>query len=137
MYILEKQFSFPAGHRLSKNKSLCSNVHGHNFDIIVSVKSEKLNSEDMVIDFSELKKIVNKYIESFDHCLMLNKEDSFFYNVLKDKSERVILFNSDPTAESLARYLYKKIEEEIINLGIEMNFVKIFENKNSSVIYQE
>lgn len=139
-FILQKKFTVPIGHRLSKHSGLCKNVHGHAFSIIVSIKCKKLNDDDMVIDFSNLKDIVYKYIKQFDHGLMLNKDDPNIKDLSKG-SERVTLFDGDPTAENLAKYFYEIIEFNLsiqeLNKNVEMDFVRVFENENSSITYSK
>lgn len=136
-YTLQKRFTCPIGHRLSKNLDLCKNIHGHAFTFIVSIKSNYLNNEDMVMDFTDLKKIVNKHINKLDHGLMLNRNDPFFKE-LSLCSEKVTIFDGDPTAESLAEYLYKEIEKDLeVEPFIKMDFVRVFENENSSITYSE
>jgi len=67
MYKVEKRFTIPIGHRLSKHKGYCKNLHGHNFVVLIGVKSEKLNENDMVIDFSDLKNESNRILDNWDH----------------------------------------------------------------------
>jgi len=48
MYKVEKKFTLPIGHRLSKHQGRCFSLHGHNFTVLVGVKAELLNENDMV-----------------------------------------------------------------------------------------
>jgi len=138
MYYIKKTFKLPIAHRLMKNEDRCFHLHGHTFRIDVEVKSEKLDSNDMVIDFSCLKEIVNVDLDRFDHGLMINKED--FENVNK-MSDRIIIFDSDPTAEVLSKYLFEVIRKELsIWEGCEhvtLVSVTVFENEDSSATYRE
>lgn len=85
MYKAIKRIEISAAHRLTLDyKSKCTNLHGHNWIIDVYLKSETLNQNGMVMDFTLIKeKIQNK----FDH------------KVIND----VVDFN--PTAENLAKYI--------------------------------
>lgn len=134
LFTLRKKFKCPIGHRLSNHEGLCKNTHGHEFYIIVSIKSKYLGPGDMVIDFSDLKKIVNKHIDKLDHGFMINKNDPY-YNQLVNCSEKVTEFDGDPTAEKLSEYLYHQINKDLLSLDIDS--VEVFENENSSVIYRE
>ena len=82
MYKAIKRIEISAAHRLMLDyESKCTNLHGHNWIIDVYLKSETLNQNGMVMDFTLIKeKIQNK----FDH------------KVIND----VVDFN--PTAENLA-----------------------------------
>ena len=85
MYKAIKRIEISAAHRLTLDyESKCTNLHGHNWIIDVYLKSETLNQNGMVMDFTLIKeKIQNK----FDH------------KVIND----VVDFN--PTAENLAKYI--------------------------------
>ena len=88
MYTIEKTMEISASHCLDLTyESPCTNMHGHNWKIKVVCQSETLDKNGMVIDFTEIKKVVN----SLDHVCIND----------------VILVN--PTAENMARILCEKI----------------------------
>jgi len=65
--IITKTFTFDSSHSLSWHKGKCKNLHGHTYKLEVSIKGE-LNENGIVMDFSDLKKIVKKIIlEKYDH----------------------------------------------------------------------
>lgn len=85
MYEVRKRIEISAAHRLSLSyESKCSNLHGHNWIIDVFLRSETLNADGMVMDFTEIKRRV---------------QDRFDHKVIND----VVDFN--PTAENLAKYI--------------------------------
>jgi len=139
MYKLEKRFSLPIGHRLSKHKGRCFSIHGHNFTVLVGLKSETLNENDMIIDFSELKMIVNKILDHFDHCLLLNIEDEKIVDDLKKLNMRTMTCSYDPTAEKLSELFYTMIAEDLSRQypNIQMDYVTVYENENSKATYEE
>ena len=75
---ITKEFRFEMAHALLGYDGLCSNIHGHSYQLSVTIigkPSDKFpdTKNGMVIDFGELKKIVKKeIIEKFDHSLILN-----------------------------------------------------------------
>lgn len=89
MYYIQKSFEISASHRLELDyESKCTSLHGHNWIITVFCKSETLNQNGMVVDFSHIKQnITNK----LDH---------------KNMNE-VVDFN--PTAENLAFWIWSQI----------------------------
>lgn len=139
MYRIEKRFTIATGHRLSKHLGLCKNFHGHNLTILVGVKSESLNRNDMIIDFSILKDMVKKHLEKFDHCLLLNKSDDMLADILENQYNfKIELFDFDPTAERLSEYIYNQLKPELFDmLGIHLEYVTIYENENSKATFSE
>ena len=65
MYYVEKRITISAAHNLHLSyESKCEALHGHNFVVTVYCKSEELNEDGMVTDFTHIKRIVK---ETFDH----------------------------------------------------------------------
>lgn len=86
----------------------CKNIHGHSYKLEVCITGEPLNDSGhpkngMVMDFSDLKKIVSeKIIDRFDHAFVLNA-DSPHSNIgdLKNHFEKIIYANYQPSCENL------------------------------------
>lgn len=141
MYYIEKRFTIPVGHRLSKHKGLCKNIHGHNLTVMVGVKSKELNEDDMVIDFANLKAVVAGFLETLDHVLLINKDDTELCKNIESvfPEMRIIAIEGDPTAENLSRQFYNHIKKGLkaMHPDVEMDYVTIYENENSKVTYKE
>jgi 6-pyruvoyltetrahydropterin/6-carboxytetrahydropterin synthase len=85
MYYIEKKLEIAGAHRLDLNyESKCKNFHGHNWMITIYCKSENLNQNGMVIDFTQIKKVIT---DKLDHQ-NLNE-----------------IFNFNPTAENIAFWI--------------------------------
>ena len=140
MYYLKRHFTFAGGHRLSKHEGRCFSIHGHNYDVWVTVKSPKLDKNDMVMDFTELKKHVNPLIDEFDHCLVVNECDKEIVEPFAKKGMRVMVIGDfDPTAEKMAEQIFKTLSNIFTRSynDIHVDQVEVFENVNSSAIYRE
>lgn len=141
MYKVEKKFSFPMGHRLSKHEGCCSNIHGHNFIVMVGVKSKLLDDNEMVIDFSKLKDLVQPIMDIYDHSTCLNECDlEKFGKPLTDLGMKVnILTDGDPTAEHLSKEIYEFVKRdlEVYYPWVSIDYVTVFENENSKATYCE
>lgn len=76
-----KRFSFEMAHALSCHDGQCAHIHGHSYVLDVTLIGEPLREsghpkDGMVIDFAELKKLVNEsVIDHYDHALVLNEKD--------------------------------------------------------------
>ena len=138
MYEVEKRLTLPIGHRLSKHLGRCANFHGHNLAILLGIQSEKLNQNDMVVDFSDLKKEVELVLDAWDHCLLVNRNDPILEtDFIKDY--RVISFDFDPTAEKMCELLYEILKPKLgrkFGSHVELIYVTIFENENSKATYR-
>ncbi len=139
MYHIEKRFTIATGHRLSKHEGLCKNIHGHNLTILVGLKAESLNIQDMVADFGDMKTLCNSYLKNYDHCLLLNKQTDFDLGMkLVDDRFRVIMLDFDPTAERLSKLFYERLKDILEpSLNCELDYVTIYENENSKATYTE
>ena len=88
MYTVKKRIEVSGSHCLNLDyDSKCKNLHGHNWIITVTLKSEELDKNGMVLDFTKIKEIVNQ----LDHNHLNN----------------IVPFN--PTAENIAKWLCEQI----------------------------
>ncbi len=75
-----KEFRFESAHALSGYDGPCKNVHGHSYELSVTVIGTPVSDPTsvklgMVMDFGDLKKIIKRQIvDPFDHALLLNAE---------------------------------------------------------------
>lgn len=89
-----KIFKFEMAHQLdSCYAGECKNIHGHSYKLEVTFDGE-LNKDGMVMDFKEMKEIVQPLVDHFDHSF-ITKDD----------------FNMNPTAENMAKYIFDKIRQ--------------------------
>ena len=134
MYLIEKTFKIPMGHRLSMHKGLCQNFHGHNFVIKVGVSSKALYPGDMVVDFSVLKDVVNGVLIQFDHAMVINGNEVMEVRE-KFKDFKLVQIDGEPTAENLSRFFYEAIKA-VLGVGLTLEYVKIWENEDSMAMYK-
>ncbi|CAA9198959.1 6-pyruvoyl trahydropterin synthase family protein [Flavobacterium bizetiae] len=106
---ITKQFSFETGHALYGYDGKCKNVHGHSYKLSVTVIGSPITDRSnvkfgMVIDFSDLKKIVKEEIvDQFDHATVFNETTPHIElaNELKNRGHHVILVKYQPTSENM------------------------------------
>ena len=64
MYTVIKRMEISASHHLHLSyQSKCENLHGHNWIITVYCRSEVLDQNGMVVDFSHIKALVKKRLD--------------------------------------------------------------------------
>jgi 6-pyruvoyltetrahydropterin/6-carboxytetrahydropterin synthase len=107
---------------LAKHKGLCNNIHGHTYKLIVTLKSDKLNDEGMLMDFKDLKMIMNKVVmDQYDHAFLTDTGtssslESTIATLLKDAGKRVVFLDYITTAENMAKGLYDELKVELPTL---------------------
>ena len=107
-----REFYFDAAHSLPEYKGECEQVHGHTYKLEVVVRG-KLNDSGMVLDFEELKKVVEKrVIGKLDH---------------KNLNE----FFEMPTCEKIAEWIFKELEKEI-----SLSSIKLWEGHGKWVLVE-
>ena len=106
MYQVTRQIDFCYGHRLLNYDGKCKHLHGHNGRAIITIEADQLDSRGMVMDFSDIKRDVNTWIdEQMDHRMILCKDDPVV-EILKDLGEPMFLLDTNPTAENIAKAIY-------------------------------
>lgn len=98
MYELSVKGHFDAAHALVGYPGECKKLHGHTWDVEVTVTGEELDSIDIIYDFKDLKADLAAVLEPLDHAYL----------------NEVAPFDTlSPTAENLARVLFDRLFVEI------------------------
>ena len=135
---ITKQFSFETGHALYGYDGKCKNVHGHSYKLSVTVIGTPITDSNnvkfgMVIDFSDLKKIVREEIvDVFDHATVFNKNTPHveLAEELKNRGHHVILVNYQPTSENMVIDFAQRIKNRLPE-GITLFSLKLQETDSS------
>ncbi len=107
MFRVTREIDFCYGHRLLNYDGKCKYLHGHNGRAIITLESESLDDRGMVIDFSEIKRVVNQWIDdNLDHRMILQRADPMV-PILREMNEPVYLIDTNPTAENIARLIHE------------------------------
>lgn len=111
-----KEFKFEMAHALKGYDGPCKNIHGHSYELKVSVAGRPITEEGhpklgMVVDFGDLKKIVREaVIDEFDHALVLkNDMPEMLVQELNENFTRIILLNYQPTSEMMVADFAERI----------------------------
>ena len=106
---ITKEFHFETGHALYGYDGKCRNVHGHSYHLSVTIMGTPISEPGhvklgMVMDFGDLKKIVNEeVVDLFDHATVFNKNSPHIElaRTLESQGHRVILADYQPTSENM------------------------------------
>jgi len=135
MWSISQTTAFEAAHRLMRNLSKCSNIHGHNYKIETIISYYELDKKDMIIDFYVVKNILDNIIENFDHAILLNQEDTYWINIMKANSMKLYIMDSEPTAECIALLFAKTIHYKLPLSAISTK-VTVYETDNCKASYE-
>lgn len=116
-----KEFTFETGHALYGYDGLCKNVHGHSYQLSVTVKGTPIDDpknvkHGMVIDFSDLKKIVKEEIVTpFDHATVLNNNSPHrdIADAMEQRGHKVLRVAYQPTSEMMVIDFAQKIQARL------------------------
>lgn len=128
-YQIVKEFWFDAGHRMYNHDLLrdrgallardqapalgwqrfkCSHPHGHTFHVELVFESETLDAQYLVIDTDKIKRVIQEFMDKYDHTYIIGKDDPLREGFLKlFEGFRVVVIDAVPTAESIAEEVYK------------------------------
>lgn len=132
-----KEFSFEIAHALWNYDGPCANIHGHSYKLFVTIIGNPVNDEKnpkngMVIDFGDLKKIVNQeIIYPLDHAIILNRMAIDSITSLDNQMfKKQYIVNYQPTCENMvidfAKKLLFKIPKEL-----KLHSIKLHETATS------
>lgn len=109
-----KRFEIESGHILSKHPGKCRFPHGHSRRVEVVLVAAQLDANDMVCDFKALKRVLQDFLDQWDHALCLNSADPQFEFYARHYGPRVVSFpNTDPTSEVLARAVFDETKRRL------------------------
>ena len=117
---ITKEFKFEMAHALYGHDGPCRHLHGHSYELFVTVKGEPVNNpasskNGMVMDFGDLKKIVrNLIIDKFDHSLVLNSSTPMPQGLSDyELYSNMILVDFQPSSENLLDYFAGLIKPQL------------------------
>ena len=123
MYKIRTEFEFEAAHKLDLTyESKCKNFHGHSYRCAVTIGSETLDENGMVVDFTVLKKIIKD-----------NIEDKLDHTNLND------IFKVNATAEYMSKWIFDIINSKLAenNINAKCTMVELNETSKNKAIWEE
>ena len=132
MYRVTREIAFCYGHRLINYDGKCRHLHGHNGRAVISLEASSLDAKGMLVDFSEIKRHVQRWIDdNLDHNLLLCKDDPLL-PLLREEGERVFVMDDNPTAENIARLIF----DHAAQAGLPIVEVLLWETDNCHASYR-
>ncbi len=137
MIRVTKIFHFEMAHALWNYDGPCKNIHGHSYKLMVTVagtpNEDKKNMKyGMVIDFGDLKKIVNdNIIKRFDHSVVVseNAPHSFMKNI-EQMFDNYEISKYQPTCENMVTHFAEIISVRLPDT-VFLHSLRLHETENS------
>jgi 6-pyruvoyltetrahydropterin/6-carboxytetrahydropterin synthase len=133
---ITREFRFETAHALKGYDGPCSNVHGHSYELAVTVTGLPVSDTDspksgMVMDFGDLKHLIqSNIIDPLDHALIL---DSSLRGIIpaSEPFTNVVFVNFQPTSENLLLDFAGRIKD-LLPPGITLHHLVLRETSSSS-----
>jgi 6-pyruvoyltetrahydropterin/6-carboxytetrahydropterin synthase len=112
MFTVSREIDFCYGHRLLNYPGKCRHLHGHNGRVVITFEASGLDERGMVLDFSDIKRVVSRWIDdNLDHRMILNRADPAVA-LLEGLNEPMHLIDVNPTAENIARLIFDAARDQ-------------------------
>ncbi|MDX2413593.1 MAG: 6-carboxytetrahydropterin synthase [Bacteroidales bacterium] len=132
-----KEFSFEMAHALWNYDGPCKNVHGHSYRLFVTLIGEPINDKNnpkhgMVIDFGDLKRIVNtEIVDRFDHTAVVSSDvEKARLDALNQMFGNVLVVDYQPTCENMVVDIAKRIMPFLPD-KVKLHNIRLFETATS------
>jgi queuosine biosynthesis protein QueD len=143
MFYLTKIFHFEAAHALNGYDGKCRNIHGHSYELRVTVKGMPLDEpgnpkNGMVIDFHDLKQIVNQeVVDKFDHAFIIgNNMPEDFVEITKRNFDKVVELPYQPTTENMLSDFAERIKKRLPQ-HVELYSITLQETRDNIAEWRE
>lgn len=134
---ITKIFHFEMAHALIDYNELCKNIHGHSYQLEIRVSGNIDQHPDpskkgMVMDFSDLKEIVEEHIiQQYDHALILNdKSNPELIKQLKANYQKILVVDFQPTSEQLLVDFAQRLTKQLPKY-VTLHSIRLSETQNS------
>ncbi len=138
MFKIAKEFQFDACHMLDGHNGKCHNLHGHTYRLLVEISDELIthgSSADMVMDYADLKLIVNQQIvDQLDHAFLYHQDSANecqIATLLQQMQRKVFAFPCRTTAEGMSKFIFDRLSH-----FLPVSMIKLWETPTSYCEYQ-
>lgn len=140
MLSLTKVFRFETAHAILGYNGACKNIHGHSYILEVTVcdkyfQQQYIPAPGLLIDFKEIKAIVNnKIVAFFDHYLILS-EAYLAEQPQLNKQQQLRVVSWEPTAENMLLFIEETLKNAFPS-HVELYKLRLFETADSFAEWQ-
>ncbi|MCL4466685.1 MAG: 6-carboxytetrahydropterin synthase QueD [Chloroflexi bacterium] len=123
MYEISVRQHFDAAHYLRDYNGRCENLHGHRYEVAVSLSARGLDASGLAFDFTRLKRVLKeRFLDVYDH-VCLNDVAPY---------DRI-----NPSAENIARTMFEGLSEHLADPESQasLHSVTVWESPDSWCTY--
>lgn len=122
MHTIFKDFTFAAAHAIRGHTRGCQNLHGHNYRVRVHLRAEQLDPLGMVLDFADLKIMMQEIVGPFDHAVI---------NDIPPFDQR------NTTAELVSQYVFEEVARRLASQDrVRVARVEVWENDTACAMFE-
>ena len=128
---IAKTFHWEMAHRLPYHTGGCQNLHGHGYRMEVELTGSTMEN-GMVLDYGDLKGVVEPLVRELDHGFMCSSEDKIMIDFLKQTDFKVIHVPFYTTAENIAAYFMEQIRTRFSNTSnLARLTIRVYETRST------
>lgn len=122
MYQVTVRQHFDAAHYLRGYGGRCEGLHGHRFEVAVTLSGDRLNDIGILYDFTELKAHLSELLARLDHVCL----------------NEVLPFDTqNPSSENIARHIYGEMKGRLGEAAGLLARVQVWESPEAWATYEE
>lgn len=137
MYYLKTEHSFDSAHFLHGYDGKCSNIHGHRWRVVATIKANSLQTSKqergMLLDFGTFKDCLKSMVDFYDHALIIESGSlsKKLYEALLEENFHIIELPFRPTAENMAKHFFDELSKRY-----PLDQLEVYETPNNCAIYR-
>ena len=113
---------FSAAHALAGHAGDCARLHGHTFGVTAFVRCVRLDDMGMGVDFLRVRDSMGEILSVLDH---------------RNLNELPAFSGENPTAENLARHVFRELAARLNGPGVAVSRVRVSEGPGMAVTFWE
>ncbi len=120
MYEVSIETGFSGAHMLRGYAGKCGQLHGHNWKVVITAASDRLDEVGMAIDFATVKEHAREVLSHVDHTYL---NEVFPFTEL------------NPTAENIARWVWEALVKKLPESPVEIVRIAVWESDTSCATF--
>ena len=121
MFAVSVEKHFRASHQLVLEDGTKEPAHNHDWSATATLSSAKLNNMGVVMNFQEIKAMLNEAVAEFENSALETIE--YFQR-------------KNPSAENVAEYIYEKLHKKLPE-GVKLRNIRVIEEPGCSAQFGE